>query len=114
MRRVGNTEVWGIDVDEQTRCAHYHTAMDVIAMRFICCDRYFPCYLCHEEVADHRAEVWPRDRFDEPAVLCGACGHRLSARAYLASASRCPRCDAQFNPGCKSHAHLYFEMRPSG
>jgi uncharacterized CHY-type Zn-finger protein len=39
--------VLGGVVDDQTRCVHYHGPTDVIAMRFKCCDAYFPCLRCH-------------------------------------------------------------------
>lgn len=100
-------QVLGINVDAQTRCAHYHQAVDVIAIRHFCCDRYFPCHQCHAALADHPAQVWPTRRFDEPAVLCGVCRAQLSVNEYLATNS-CPQCAAAFNPGCKLHRELYF------
>ena len=41
--------VAGNVIDSETRCAHYHTELDIIAIKFYCCDTYFPCYQCHEE-----------------------------------------------------------------
>jgi hypothetical protein len=35
-------EVFGKTVDEHTRCVHYATELDIIAIRFACCDRYYP------------------------------------------------------------------------
>lgn len=101
--------VRGQQVDSQTRCVHWDDTVDVIALRFACCEVYYPCYECHEAVADHEAEQWPVSRFDEPAVLCGVCNETISARQYLAGENRCPHCGADFNPGCKSHRELYFE-----
>jgi uncharacterized CHY-type Zn-finger protein len=99
----------GVGVDGQTRCAHYHSPRDVIAIRFACCDVYYPCHACHEALAGHPAERWPRGRFGEPAVLCGACRATLTAEEYLRSGHTCPRCGAAFNPGCAAHHDLYFE-----
>ncbi|UTT39101.1 CHY zinc finger protein [Glutamicibacter mishrai] len=99
----------GVQMDSQTRCAHYHQLRDVIALKHYCCDTYYPCHLCHAELADHQAQPWPADRFDQPAVLCGVCQQELSVNEYRA-ASNCPHCQALFNPGCSSHAHLYFEL----
>jgi uncharacterized CHY-type Zn-finger protein len=99
----------GVAVDPRTRCAHWNAAVDVIALRFGCCEAYYPCASCHDAVADHDAEPWPRDRFDEPAVFCGRCRGRLSAREYLDCDDACPRCGAAFNPGCRSHRDRYFE-----
>ncbi|MFE7630397.1 CHY zinc finger protein [Kocuria sp. NPDC057446] len=100
--------VLGRPVDEQTRCVHYRTALDVIAIKFRCCREYYPCHLCHQETAGHPAAQWPVEEYDTEAVLCGVCGHELSVREYLA-VEGCPRCAARFNPGCALHADLYFE-----
>ena len=99
-------------VGPETRCAHYHGETDVIAIRFACCDTYYPCHACHEAVADHEAEVWPREDFDQKAVLCGVCGTELTVAEYLDSGSECTACGAGFNPGCARHRHLYFESAP--
>ncbi|TGA97943.1 hypothetical protein E4665_09730 [Sporolactobacillus shoreae] len=101
--------VCGIHVDSETRCAHYHTARDIIAIKFRCCGTYYSCYECHQKLADHQAEPWPRTEFDEKAILCGACGHELTINEYLSSDFRCPNCGAEFNPGCSLHYPLYFE-----
>ncbi|WP_336360708.1 CHY zinc finger protein [Haladaptatus sp. ZSTT2] len=102
-------EVRGVGVDSETRCAHYDTARDVVALKFACCETYYPCFQCHEAVADHDAVVWPRARFDEPAVLCGVCDTELSVTAYLGADDACPACGAAFNPGCREHYNRYFE-----
>jgi len=100
----------GVAVGPETRCVHWDDPVDIVALRFGCCETYYPCDECHDAAADHEAEPWPRDRFDESAVLCGVCGATLSAREYLASDDRCPRCDAAFNPGCRAHRDRYFEV----
>lgn len=101
--------VCGLDLDLQTRCVHWHSERDIIAIRMRCCGTYFACRECHEALAGHDTQVWPKAEWDQPAVLCGACGHELTIREYLACDSRCPACGSAFNPGCKSHHHLYFE-----
>ncbi|GAB3753644.1 CHY zinc finger protein [Zhihengliuella somnathii] len=100
--------VRGAVVDEQTRCAHYASALDVVAIRFYCCREYYPCHQCHAEAAGHPAQTWPRELWDQPAVLCGVCHSELAVAEYLDADSRCPRCSAAFNPGCSLHQHLYF------
>ncbi len=100
--------IYGIDVDSQTRCDHYRTDLDIIAIKFKCCGFWFPCYECHSEIADHETKVWPRDERDTVAILCGACGYQLSITEYLGCASTCPGCLSKFNPGCSKHYHLYF------
>ena len=81
--------VHGPTVDDQTRCVHYRTELDVIAIRFACCGRYYPCYSCHDETADHESRPWPAGSGHELAVLCG-------------------QDDAAFNPGCALHHPVYF------
>jgi uncharacterized CHY-type Zn-finger protein len=100
----------GVAVDDETRCRHWHDAVDVIALRFACCDTYYPCAACHAETTDHDPKRWPRDRFGESAVLCGVCRTTLTVESYLDSGDACPDCGASFNPGCRSHRHLYFEL----
>lgn len=102
-------EVKGKPVDEQTRCVHYKSALDVIAIKFKCCDTYYPCFFCHEETAGHPAEVWPATEFDTPAILCGVCKHQMTIGEYFNSRYQCPSCNAAFNPKCSNHNHLYFE-----
>jgi len=100
----------GVAVDTETRCRHWDDSVDVVALQFACCETYYPCFECHAETADHDPERWPRDRFDDPAVLCGRCRTELTVEAYLDCGDCCPACDAAFNPGCRAHRHLYFEM----
>lgn len=107
---VHGIKVYGVEVDHQTRCKHYHSNVDIIAIRFPCCDAYHPCYECHKEVADHPAARWSKDQTDERAILCGACGHQLTIHEYLTNKSACSACNANFNAGCRAHYHLYFDL----
>ncbi|MFC6770994.1 hypothetical protein ACFQDD_05600, partial [Halorubrum pallidum] len=59
---------------------------------------------------DHESGPWPRDRFDEPAALCGHCRTTLSVREYLDGDDACPHCGTAFNPGCRAHRDRYFEV----
>lgn len=101
--------VKGVAIDGETRCAHYHSGLDIIAIKMRCCQTWYGCRECHDEMTDHAAKVWPKAEWDQPAVLCGACGCEMSVREYLGCASRCPACGAPFNPGCANHHHLYFD-----
>lgn len=101
-------EVHGVDLDPQTRCAHWHSPLDVIAIKAPCCDRYYACKDCHAALADHPLRPWPRDARATPAILCGVCRQELTIDEYLACDSTCPHCAAAFNPGCRHHHHLYF------
>src|ERR1700727_2770538 len=89
--------VRGVAVDARSGCAHYRSALDVVAIKFVCCGYYYACFFCHQAEAGHDPQIWPRDRFDEPAVLCGVCAAELTIRQYLEGQARCPRCQACFN-----------------
>jgi uncharacterized CHY-type Zn-finger protein len=102
-------QVHGVGLDGQTRCAHYRTPVDIIAIKMRCCGHYYACKDCHDALARHAVEVWPREAWDAKAVLCGACGVELTVRQYLECGNRCPGCGAGFNPGCRKHYHFYFE-----
>lgn len=112
-KNIHGVEVGGINVDFETRCAHYHSKVDIIAIKFKCCERWFSCFECHAEMTKHAPQVWNFDEYATPAVLCGACGQQLTITDYLESASICPQCRRTFNPGCARHYHLYFESLPS-
>ena len=99
--------VLGPVVDAETRCIHYATALDVIAIEFACCRQFYPCYRCHAETAEHPATRWPASAGAEQAILCGVCDLRFTIDEY-ADAAACPACTAPFNPGCKLHWNLYF------
>ncbi|WP_449278789.1 CHY zinc finger protein [Leucobacter sp. GX24907] len=100
--------VLGATIDEQTRCIHYSSESDVIALQFKCCGDFYPCFACHE-AAEHPATRWAAQDRAARAVLCGVCRHLLSIDDYL-TATVCPDCDAQFNPGCLLHHDLYFDF----
>ncbi|SDI98700.1 CHY zinc finger protein [Natribacillus halophilus] len=102
--------VYGKLTDRQTRCVHYATAKDIIAIKFHCCGKYYPCYQCHRECEDHPISVWKKDQFDERALLCGVCGYEHTIRAYFGT-DHCLHCHALFNEGCKYHYHLYFDTQ---
>ena len=100
-------KVEGVDVDGETRCAHYRSPRDVIAIKMRCCGIYYACKDCHDALAGHRVRTWPQAEWDEKAVLCGACGHEMSVREYLGCGNACLVCAAAFNPGCRNHYHFY-------
>lgn len=107
---IHGQQIKGIDVDEETRCLHYHSEVDRIAIKFYCCDTYYPCFSCHEEEAGHAPQFWPKTQFHQKGVLCGFCGYELTIDEYLTGSSSCPSCKSAFNPGCSLHEHLYFEV----
>ena len=102
-------QIKGKLIDAQTRCVHYHSVLDIIAIKFKCCNEYYPCYECHAEEADHAAQVWNKTEYNTYAILCGNCQNEMSIAAYLQSNNQCPHCNASFNPNCSKHYQLYFE-----
>lgn len=106
---IARPTVLGLEVDPQTRCRHWHSSLDVVAIKMPCCDRYWACIDCHAELADHppvrRSVTDPA-----PAILCGVCNHEMTVGAYLACDDVCPACQAPFNPGCRLHRDCYFKM----
>jgi uncharacterized CHY-type Zn-finger protein len=101
--------VHGIDLDAETRCGHYRSPLDIIAIKMKCCCEYYACKDCHIALASHEIKVWPRSEWDHPAVLCGRCRAELTIAEYLGCSNKCPHCDANFNPGCRNHYQFYFE-----
>ncbi|TDL96597.1 CHY zinc finger protein [Macrococcus carouselicus] len=101
-------EVKGAVVDHETRCIHYHSELDIIAIKFKCCGHYYPCYQCHNDAEDHDIERWPLEQFDTKAVLCGSCQYELAISEYM-KAKSCPACAACFNEGCSKHYPIYFK-----
>lgn len=111
---LDSPRVYGLNLDLQTRCLHYHGPTDIVAIKVRCCGVFYACKDCHETLAGHALEPWPRSEFQEPAVLCGACRSMLTISAYLDCNSICPACGALFNPGCRNHYHYYFAPAASG
>lgn len=95
-------------MDHQTRCRHYATALDVIAIRFHCCQRWYPCLHCHDDAEDHEITPWPAGQHNATALLCGVCRRLFSIAEYL-RVDHCSSCGAMFNPACSTHHPVYFE-----
>lgn len=118
-------------IDDETRCKHYHNENDIIAIKFKCCGIYYPCYECHNEFNDppaslgseipkntgdnsnttepHSIERWNKnDLHHQLVILCGKCKKEMTFDDY--SPLVC-ECGGQFNPGCKLHYDLYFDMK---
>lgn len=104
--------IHGALVDEQARCVHYRTVLDIVAINFKCCNKYYACYLCHAESESHRVSRWGMTDLRQRAVLCGICKNILEIGEYLSCNFACLSCGSQFNPGCASHYDLYFDLVP--
>jgi uncharacterized CHY-type Zn-finger protein len=103
-------EVHGRLVDEQTRCVHYRTILDVVAIQFKCCGRYYACYRCHEESESHDVLRWAIADIGQHALYCGVCKGSLTIAGYLDCGFACVLCRAPFNPGCAEHRDQYFNL----
>jgi uncharacterized CHY-type Zn-finger protein len=114
MRPERNTEVRGVEVDAETRCVHWRSREDIVAIKMACCGEYWSCKDCHAALAGHAIAVWPRAEWDARAVLCGACRVEMTIREYMECESRCPACGAAFNPMCRGHWQFYFEVGRKG
>ena len=101
--------VKGLLVDNETRCEHYHSPLDIIAIKCKCCEIFYPCYRCHQFCESHEIIRWKSSEWDEKAILCGHCKKVLSIREYM-NTDICIYCKAKFNPKCANHYHFYFEM----
>lgn len=103
-------KVRGKLVDNHTRCEHYHSELDIIALRFKCCpETYYPCFKCHQETVDHPPQRYNVVDDNIPLVLCGQCHCELTFQEYTSNGYQCIRCHSLFNPGCALHYNLYFE-----
>ncbi|MBN8235878.1 hypothetical protein JF544_11495 [Halobacillus kuroshimensis] len=102
-------DVKGTQVDAQTRCVHYHSDIDIIALKFHCCGTFYACWSCHEEHAGHKPSRWPREQWNQRAVLCGNCGYEMTIQEYM-NTSSCSSCSHRFNERCSLHYPLYFDM----
>ena len=109
MARCDGVQVHGVDLDAESRCAHYRGDTDIIAIKMKCCGEFYACKDCHAAIVSHEIQVWPEAEFDEPAIRCGACGMYLTIRGYLEAENQCPACQALFNPKCRNHHQFYFQ-----
>lgn len=109
MKLIKNAKIHGRVIDNETRCIHYQTRADVVAIKFQCCQKFYPCYQCHNESENHPISLWRKTDYQEQAILCGVCKAKLTISEYI-NAGQCPRCEVIFNSNCLQHFHLYFEI----
>ena len=109
LSKHNNTLVYGIDLDPETRCAHYHSIQDIVAILFNCCQQFYACIECHNTLEAHAPTQWQTDQYQTKAILCGHCGTILTIEEYLNCKAQCPNCQAAFNPNCSKHYDCYFK-----
>jgi len=98
----------GIEVDRQTRCVHYPSAVDIVAIKMRCCGVYYACKDCHIALAGHAIAVWPRGE-GRSGRFCAGLRAEMTDSEYLDCESPVPGLRGGFNPGCKGHWEFYFE-----
>ena len=99
--------VFGLEIDEETRCLHYHSDLDIVALKCWVCQDYFSCYQCHDALRDHPFVAYPSKQKSDKVVLCGACRAELTIQDYQEKMA-CSFCQRQFNPACQKHHSIYF------
>lgn len=102
----------GLELTQTGGCMHYHSPLDVIAIQFPCCKEFYACHLCHQALADHVEKRWIE--FSTKAILCGCCGETYTILKYLSGINSCQKCGNHFNPRCKNHWNLYFDLSDEG
>jgi uncharacterized CHY-type Zn-finger protein len=103
-------KIYGKLIDDNTRCTHYHSVEDIIAIKLKCCNKYYACIECHNELEEHEAIVWDKNEFETLAIICGNCSSEISIKNYFDCDNQCPSCKSLFNPKCINHYHLYFKL----
>lgn len=97
--------IYGIGLDSEGRCLHYHTKCDVVALKCNKCKEYFVCYQCHNQLQNHPFKLVSKE--DVAPVIRGSCRHFLTFAEYKKGA--CPYCHHAFNPKCQVHETIYFK-----
>ncbi|OFI49317.1 hypothetical protein BG261_01675 [Floricoccus tropicus] len=98
-------KVYGFLVDNQGRCQHYHTDLDIIANRCQICNKLYSCFKCHDENELHSFEGFDFNS-NKLSVMCCVCGQEFSYKIY-SELTNCPSCKSAFNPRCKLHKNIY-------
>ncbi|HGH8293896.1 TPA: CHY zinc finger protein [Streptococcus pyogenes] len=98
------TDCFGIDLDQEYRCLHYHTPLDIVGLKCAFCQTYYACYHCYDQLTDHA--FVPTGHQETSPVICGHCRKLLSLAEYGCGCY--PYCQSPFNPACHRHKDIYF------
>ena len=79
---IRGINIYGKPVDQQTRCQHWHSDLDIIAIKIHCCAKNYPCFSCHEETADHSPSVSHTDVNNNTIFPCGFVSKLMSTAYY--------------------------------
>jgi biotin transport system substrate-specific component len=104
--KAGKTsrDIYGYITDDEGRCIHYASKLDIIANRCGKCGRFYSCYKCHDMAESHPFS--PVDSKENDSVMCGVCGSLYSYDEY-SSLVKCRKCLSFFNPRCALHKSCY-------
>ncbi|AET38894.1 Hot13p Ecym_3408 [Eremothecium cymbalariae DBVPG len=115
-------------IDAESRCVHWNSRLDIIALKLKCCESFYACYSCHQELThkDHATHKYNINKSPmEHVILCGVCKNTMTFQKYTSRSFGeadqegistqnqpfcCPFCNSPFNPGCKLHYDLYFDF----
>ncbi len=104
-RRISKMQhIYGIGLDNDARCVHYHTSEDVVAMK--CAVGKNIMHVTSVMMNWNSIPSKPPTSIPKKPALCGHCRKLLSYRQY--SAGKCPFCSHLFNPKCSLHHNIYF------
>lgn len=98
-------KIYGIKIDQQSRCIHYHTKNDIVALMCRQCQKFYACYKCHDELNNHTFRPVYANQVHN--ILCGNCRSLLKYNQY--KLNYCPYCQHSFNPKCIIHHSIYFK-----
>nr|WP_081214804.1 CHY zinc finger protein [Streptococcus oralis] len=101
-------KIYGLLVDDESRCVHYHSEKDIVSLQCYECKKYYACYQCHNALENHNFAPYPLSLTEDRPILCGKCKKILTFQEYQKQTA-CPYCKTFFNSGCKEHHSYYFK-----
>ena len=101
-------QINGLLVDDQSRCQHYHSTLDIVALKCFECLKYYACYQCHDCLEKHSFRAYPCQLKQDKVLICGVCRHEMTIEEYQ-DVEACPNCHRAFNPACSKHYDIYFD-----
>ena len=96
-------KIYGLVIDQDGRCIHYHSKLDIVANKCSICHKYWACYECHNQLSNHNFGPYNPNFI---SVLCGHCQQRFTYKDYELIRS-CSSCLQAFNPKCSLHKGIY-------
>ena len=76
------SQINGLLVDDQSRCQHYHSPLDIVALKCFECQKYYACYQCHDRLEAHIYRAYPCQLKQDKVLICGVCRHEMTIEEY--------------------------------